>query len=375
MVTSVTFPETGNGYIYEKYQKPGLPPTKEEIRSNYRRYIREYPALRLLSNNKAQDQTADIIDEVISQVYNCEQENYKKEMEIYNDHKNEFILPCSDLLVGKTFNFAPDKINIIFGPNASGKSTIIKAIVGHALIEDGYPGVYDSLNMYYGAKYPDDPSPEDAVKNKIEELSKNSASVEWSGNPIYYNNFEKTLRSSCGQIGDIQGSILSGTAEEVIFHTSIKNKISDGQMTNFMFSKIVGYVSENRSLSDIIEEKKKYMSGGSVTQDLVKKQIEYFSSLPDYGKKVPMTLVFDEIDKSLDITVTDYLYNKFLPDLMKKYGCQIILVSHNPIILADQIYKWPIYNFINLDSGYTAECRSMMKTYFKPCEFYVGSKK
>lgn len=366
MVTSVTFPETGNGYIYEKYQEPDLPPTKEEIRSNYRRYIREYPALRLLSNYKLQDQAADIINEVIDQVYNCEQENYRKELEAYNDYaKDKFILPCSDLLVGKTFNFAPDKINVIFGPNASGKSTIIKAIAGHALIEDGYPNLYDSLNMYYGAKYPGDPIPEEAVKNKIEELSKNSASVEWSGNLIYYNNFEKTLRSSHGQIGDIQGSILSGTTEEAIFHTSIKDKISDGQMTNFVFSKIAGYIRENRSLSDVIEEKKKYMSDGSVTQGLVRKQIEYFSSLPDYDKKVPMTVVFDEIDKSLDITVTDYLYNKFLPDLVKKYGCQIILVSHNPIILADQIYKGSIYNFINLDPEYTADCRNMMKAYFK----------
>ena len=45
-------------------------------------------------------------------------------MKEYNKNKNNYILGCSSNLIGKKFIFEDKKINVIFGPNASGKTTI-----------------------------------------------------------------------------------------------------------------------------------------------------------------------------------------------------------------------------------------------------------
>lgn len=156
-VKSVFFPKIGNGYIYQKTQKPLKPDKVGRFR-----------------HQKDED------------VYQKELEQYQKELEYYKEHKGEYVLDCSNNLIGKKFSFDNKKINILFGPNGCGKSTILKTIAGKALITDGYSRFFEPLDFPGWDNY--------VVEEQISKLSMNTAKVEWSGNPIYCNNFSDTLK-------------------------------------------------------------------------------------------------------------------------------------------------------------------------------------
>ncbi len=72
-------------------------------------------------------------------------------------------------------------------------------------------------------------------------------------------------------------------------------------------------------------------------------------------------MLFDEIDKSLDIEKTWLLYSKALPAIVDKYGVQIIIISHNPLVLTTDIFDHPIYNVISIDQKYTDNMKAMLK--------------
>lgn len=330
MVSSITFPEEGHGYIFEKITKPEKP-----IKSSA--YYRNYHT----TNNTGEIR------------FKRDMSEYKKELKYYNEHKDEYVLRCSKNLAGKTFGFVENKINVLFGPNGSGKSTILKAIAGNALVRDGFTKMAEPLVFGVGT-YFQNKDIDDLTSYKAHCMG-NDANVAWDGNPIYYNNFEQTLRNSRGTIGEIQGSIIQGTGEEVMFHT-MKNKISAGEMATFVFRKILSMAKEKRSLKSIVypEYDRCYKKCNETWQRVGKAQIDYFSSFPCWDKEMPITLLFDEIDKSLDITTVATLYDTILPHILKANGCQIIIVSHSPIVMSRKIRESENYNIISLDDEYTA---------------------
>jgi predicted ATPase len=55
------------------------------------------------------------------------------------------------------------------------------------------------------------------------------------------------------------------------------------------------------------------------------------------------------------------MYSEFFPALVKKYGCQIILVSHNPLILSEPIMENDVYSIISLDEAYTNDVKGLLK--------------
>ena len=81
------------------------------------------------------------------------------------------------------------------------------------------------------------------------------------------------------------------------------------------------------------------------------------------AKNKKMTVLLDEIDKSLDITSVIMLYETILPELATKYPIQIIAVSHSPIVLTNNIFDNPMYNIISLDRMYTKQCRKSLSKY------------
>jgi ABC-type Mn2+/Zn2+ transport system ATPase subunit len=86
---------------------------------------------------------------------------------------------------------------------------------------------------------------------------------------------------------------------------------------------------------------------------------EYIKSYGD-GKGC-MTLLLDELDKSMDISNVVRLYKEFLPAIQKKYGVQIIIVSHSPLMLSNIIQNNDAYNFISIDDKYTKEMKKLFE--------------
>lgn len=332
-IKSVKYPKKGTGYLYNKLERPVKPDIY--TRGRYKK------------------------DE---NTYKEEMDMYEKDMEYYKEHKGEYVLKCSNNLVGRKFIFDDKKVNIIFGPNGSGKSTIIKSIAGVALTTDGFSKVHEPLEFRNWDSLESKYDPQTIV----EDISQNTSIVEWEGNPIYYNNFEETLSNNRGYFGEIQGSLIDSLEDEIVYRLSVDKKTSAGEKSAYIFNKIIKIASSKKSLEEIIKPTiDSYLKSNIAWATAGQNQLDYFKQFKNFSVQSPITLLFDEVDKSLDISTVVNLYTYIFPLMAEKFGCQIITVSHNPLILSDKICgDKDKYNIISMDENYTKESINLVKSLF-----------
>lgn len=282
-----------------------------------------------------------------------------KEWEKYKDnYKNPHLVKN---LLNRTFNFEPEKINIIFGPNASGKTTILKAIAGNAGCDDGYPNLLPPIDVRnFGEK-----ATKDSFRNTLNKKMKNSAIIEWDGTPVYYDNFAN--RKNYGYIGDLSGSVLGNDIVTEIQYMMGKDKISMGQNSIYLINRLFDIAQKHLSFADIFEKyvnedgTRKKMMVNDIWEETYNIQLDYYMSFENSYKNLPGTFLFDELDKSLDILNIYNLYVNVLPEFVRKTKVQVIIISHSPLVLMDKIKNNDIYNFISIDENYTKECIKLLE--------------
>lgn len=264
-------------------------------------------------------------------------------------------------LLKKEFKFSADKINILFGPNGSGKTTILKTIANYCMCgeqhsSDGYTNFKKFQPLDYGCSFnnPTKYSLDNLIK-KIDAKS-NRAKIKWDGSPVYYENLAG--RRQNGAIGDMAGSLFNNREEfEYILY---KDKMSQGQHSFVIINQLIK-ICENvptRESFDVELEKCK-KGHNDYWMKAFTTNYEYIKS---YGNgNGCMTLLLDELDKSMDISNVLRLYKEFLPALQKKYNIQIIMVSHSPFMLSNIIQGNDDYNFISIDDDYTNEVKELYK--------------
>ena len=290
---------------------------------------------------------------------------YKKEHKKWEKHKDDYVNPqLVKNLIGRKIEFKPNKINLIYGPNASGKTTILKALAGNAGTTDGFPKLVGPLNlkgMWEDVNH-------SHVRKYLDGLMGNSASIEWDGAPVYYDNFAN--RQSYGHIGNLGGSVLGDDIITEAMYIMGKKKISMGQNSLYLINKLFNIAKDNLCYADIFS---KYVENNKIKDDFgyndtwneaYRVQLEYYLGFEKSFKKSPCTFLFDEIDKSLDVMNIYTLYNEILPEFVKNTGVQIIIISHSPLVLSDKIMNGEIYNFISMDDEYTKKCKETMKKLF-----------
>lgn len=96
-------------------------------------------------------------------------------------------------------------------------------------------------------------------------------------------------------------------------------------------------------------------------QNAFKVQLDYYLSFKKSYEPSPITMLFDEIDKSMDILNIFYIYSEILPKLIEETGIQIIMVSHSPLVLLNKIRE--NINFISVDEEYTNECLKLVNQF------------
>lgn len=332
MVNSIEFPLDGNGYVYSHPEEPAEP-------TRYR--FEKWAGMERKFDKEG---------------YDAAMAEYKKEHRKWARRKNEFVLPCYKNLAGKKFVFEPGKVNVIFGPNAAGKTTILKAIAGEALCADGFTALGEPT--YLGG-WDDDRFTQEHVKNYIEKQKVNSATVDWDGTPIYYENMQMSTQN-CFGFGDLQGTGFINSIVDEIEYIMGRNKISAGQKMFYIFNKVFNFAKDPRSMEELLAKYTKERGANSLWKRCWKAQIDYFSKKPGYSQKVPPTIIFDEPDKSFDIPTVWKLYSEVFPTITEKLGCQIITVSHNPLILSKEIVENPIYNIVPVDEDYLTETKELL---------------
>lgn len=337
MIKSIKF--TGeNGYIVNKIPEPGCSVRGYDINGGRRKSYTEGEL------------------EAIKQ--------YKKEMRYWKKHKDEYDKPhLVKNLLNREFNFT-NGVNLIFGPNASGKTTILKALGGNAGTEDGFASLREPCRFLHDWSRKIN---SDDVRKTLLNMMNNTAQVDWDGAPVYYHNFEARKQYA---LGDLCGSVLGNSLRDEILYTMSKKRISMGQNSIFLWKKLCEIGQRPTCYAQIFS---KYVKDGKINNELLNKsmndtwavayeeQLKYFLSFEKSFIDSPITFLFDEIDKSLDILNVFTLYGEILPELVEIAGVQIILVSHSPLVLLDKIREK--INFISIDDEYTNECLKLVNQF------------
>ena len=269
-----------------------------------------------------------------------------------------------DNLLGKKFVFEPHKINVIFGENAAGKSTIINTLAaycqcGAADNLDGWTNVNFVNPLSSGVfltseEEKDEKYMQQVVEDDINRLMKNNAVVEWDGIPVYNDSFSN--RKMTGWLGELTGSVLDSALDEALWLTSHR---SLGEKSIAILCKMIPKLKKPFTLEECLSCTKKNSSNiWKVFREALVQRLKRLNS--GFSGEPVNTFMFDEIDKSMSISNVVTLYTKILPSLVEKTGCQIIIVSHSPVIMTEQVYDSRFYNIINVTEGYAEECKSIL---------------
>lgn len=331
MIKSLTF--TGEyGYITEKIEEPTCP-----VRGVYGGHT---PSWRKLSE-KEQERI----------------KKWKKDHKEWEKHKDDYANPhLVKNLLNRKFEFEEGKINIIFGPNASGKTTILRAIAGNAGCDDGYPTLMSPLDI---RDFGEDTTIE-KFKERLVKKMRNSADIEWDGVPVYYDNFAN--RTNRGSLGDLSGSVLGDDLITEVQYIMGKDKISLGQNSIYLINRLFNIAQSHLSFKDIFKEyinedgTRKKIRVNDTWAEAYNVQLDYYMGFSNSCENLPGTFLFDELDKSLDILNIYNLYVNVLPKFVKETGVQVIIISHSPLVLMDKIRNNDMYNFISIDEEYTNTC-------------------
>ena len=341
MIKSVTFPKKGEGYIYTKPNNPGGAPSKKDRRYN-------------------DFDTKTFKDKFNQEKYDKDYKEWEADKKFYDENKGKFINPAAEFLVGKTFNFEPGKLNIIFGPNGCGKTTILKAIAGNAGINgDGMTHPADPAEVF---GWTDDKERDvEAVAKYIQNLKMNTTEVDWDGNVVYYDNFAHTLRNGYGFLGGLEGTALGSFGDEITYRVN-GNNTNAGKRAMWLLGNVLMYQKKGITLEKIFEPYLKNKRQNNVWSRSYKTQSEYFKQYENYGKETPMTILFDEPEVNFDIMTVWNLYHNAFPKICQDFGTQFITVSHSPIVMCEDIVNNEYVNLISIDDDYTKSVKGLLQT-------------
>ena len=344
MIKSIEFKE--GGYITPRKEKMVLTESGETKIKEYKKTHKE----------SDYDRLTDIGWVRRVRLYENEDYNY-----VDQGYKNPQLV---DNLLGKKFVFEPHKINVIFGENAAGKSTIINTLAaycqcGDADNLDGWTNInfvkpLPSHSFLSSSEENDEKYVQQVVEDNINRLMKNNAVVEWDGIPVYNDSFSN--RKMLGQLGELTGSVLDSVLDEALW---LSSRRSLGEKSIAILCKMIPKLEKPFTLEECLScVKKDYNNIWKVYQKALVQRLKRLNS--GFSGEPVNTFMFDEIDKSMSISNVVTLYTKILPSLIEKTGCQIIIVSHSPVIITEQVYDSRFYNIINVTEGYAEECKSIL---------------
>jgi predicted ATPase len=246
---------------------------------------------------------------------------------------NGFLTEMPGFHPGIQFDFEADKVNCFFGPNAAGKSTIMKMIKSYCGIEKGGWSKISSelaLGAQCQAHFPwvyraYSPASSDCV-------------VEWDGIASFYNDGDIKIDEWAWFSNNISLSEDGMTSESEQFQY-LMDKPSSGQYRMIKINKLLNMAKNPPDLTAYVS--------AHPTQ---RAESDYIRTLPRNGKP---TLILDEPERALSLPKQMELF-KLLNELTSEY--QIIIATHSPFVLFQEDMK-----IFNIEEGYSDKCLDIFR--------------
>ena len=236
-------------------------------------------------------------------------------------------------IADKAFMFTPG-INVLFGPNGCGKSTVLKTLAAYCGIkESGWSAFTDPLSL------PNDSKEFFPGNYSIFAPGNCVADVGWDGTPTLFNAGDIAADESWfyKNVGKNKDNVFS-ESEQML---AMINKPSSGEYRAYQINKILNMIATNAPAA-MVGDPQRHVG-----------EAMYISSLPRNGKK---TILFDEPERSLSLPKQLALFNA-LDGFTENY--QLIISTHSPLIL----FKSNI-NIIDVEPGYANECMQILAGLF-----------
>lgn len=239
-------------------------------------------------------------------------------------------------LKGRRFEFT-DQINVLFGPNGCGKTTIMKVAAGYTGIDTKdklFSGGWSRPPRgYFGDKAE---FPKDFSKTTFGQVS---ADVTWDGQPAFFNSasLSESGLNLPSFVESAEGSP-DGMMDMMEQVSLIHAKFSEGEYRLYKIKKVIDTLKKPPVLKLEDEER------DSETQKAYK---EYRRGLPRDGR---LTLLWDEPDRSLNVKNQIDFWSVFLPNMVRGTNYQIIIATHSLIPLL--LPKFGFFNLIDVEPGY-----------------------
>jgi energy-coupling factor transporter ATP-binding protein EcfA2 len=226
--------------------------------------------------------------------------------------------------------FVFDKgINVLFGPNGCGKSTILKTLKAYCGIAGGgWTGINDPMRLaadkfplaYWGLT-----------------PSRCMADVSWDGTPTFYNDGDIKVDDTFFYMSSRSSE--DGITSEAEQMDLLAEKPSSGQYRIGKINKVLNLIRDVPAFA-VADAPAGYKRSD------VEKELAYWKSLPHTG---PQTILLDEPERALSIHLQKKLFTEVLPQFK---DLQIILATHSVFCLSMKDVR-----FIEFEPGYITQCR------------------
>ena len=221
---------------------------------------------------------------------------------------------------GKNVKFT-DGINVIYGPNGSGKTMLLDTIGHYTFIKGkGWSKSVGLHDIGFHSSFYDF----DIIKALHEKIKTGHCILNWEGVPVF-----KTQGILPREWSNwVVSKIMCGCPnEEDLSYDGLKTlhkeHMSNGQAANFYIENILNLV-----VPDLTKDKSE-SKWSRRYENLVS---DYVMTLPRDGKP---TILIDEIDGVLDFDNLHKFWNISIKELVKKF--QIIIITHNPFFITGEM--------------------------------------